>query len=100
VIRYALEAIKKICKKYRYMFRSDNLYSEMNYMIENLSIHLLTQGNVMSLLIGFTVIIELRGNGKGKPERFRHSDGMPRYLKLYPSHHRVNPESRGAPGLL
>lgn len=33
----ALEAIKKICKKYRYMFRSDDLYREMNYMIENLS---------------------------------------------------------------
>lgn len=45
VIRYSLEAMKKICKKYRYMFRSDALYSEMNYMIENLSVHLLTQGN-------------------------------------------------------
>jgi Cse1 len=45
VIRYALEAIKKICKKYRFMFRSDSLYSEMNYMIENLSVHLLTQAN-------------------------------------------------------
>lgn len=33
----ALEAIKKICKKYRYMFRSDDLYLEMNYIIENLS---------------------------------------------------------------
>ena len=36
--------MKKICKKYRYMFRSDDLYAEMNYMIENLSVHLLTQG--------------------------------------------------------
>ena len=36
-IKLALEAIKKICKKYRYMFRSDQLYTEMNYMIENLS---------------------------------------------------------------
>jgi hypothetical protein len=39
--KLALEAIKKICKKYRYMFRSDLLYSEMNYMIEHLSGHLL-----------------------------------------------------------
>jgi len=38
----ALEAVKKICKKYRYMFRSDALYSEMNYMIKNLSTLLLT----------------------------------------------------------
>ena len=36
-MKRALEAIKKICKKYRYMFRSDDLYREMNYMIENLS---------------------------------------------------------------
>lgn len=36
-IKRGLEAIKKICKKYRYMFRSDDLYREMNYMIENLS---------------------------------------------------------------
>jgi hypothetical protein len=40
--KLALEAIKKICKKYRFMFRSDDLYSEINYMIENLSAHLLT----------------------------------------------------------
>lgn len=26
--------VKKICKKYRYMFRSDALYTEMNYVIE------------------------------------------------------------------
>jgi len=45
VIRYSLEAVKKICKKYRYMFRSDHLYQEMNYIIENLSVHLLTQAN-------------------------------------------------------
>jgi len=48
VIRYSLEAVKKICKKYRYMFRSDNLYSEMNYIIDSLSGHLLTQANVRS----------------------------------------------------
>ena len=36
-IKLSLEAIKKICKKYRFMFRSDALYTEMNYMIENLS---------------------------------------------------------------
>jgi hypothetical protein len=47
VIRYSLEAVKKICKKYRYMFRSDNLYSEMNYIIDALSTHLLTQANVI-----------------------------------------------------
>ena len=35
--KLALEAIKKICKKYRFMFRSDALYTEMNYMIEKLS---------------------------------------------------------------
>ena len=45
-IRYCLEAIKKICKKYRYMFRSDALYKEMNYMIDNLSEHLLISANV------------------------------------------------------
>lgn len=45
VIRYSLAAMKKICKKYRYMFRSDALYSEMNYIIEHLSVHLLTQAN-------------------------------------------------------
>ena len=50
VIRYALEAVKKICKKYRYMFRSDALYSEMNYMIETLSVHLLTQANVSMII--------------------------------------------------
>lgn len=43
MLRYSLEAIKKICKKYRYMFRSDALYSEMNYMIESLSVTLLSQ---------------------------------------------------------
>lgn len=46
MVRYSLEAMKKICKKYRYMFRSDNLYREMNYVIEQLSAHLLTQANV------------------------------------------------------
>jgi len=39
--KLSLEAIKKICKKYRFMFRSDDLYMEMNYMIENLSPFLL-----------------------------------------------------------
>jgi len=42
IVKYALETFKKICKKYRYMFRSDALYNEINYMIENLSIQLLT----------------------------------------------------------
>ena len=41
-IKKGLEAIKKISKKYRYMFRSDDLYSEMNYIIENVSPILLT----------------------------------------------------------
>lgn len=36
-MKRSLEAIKKICKKYRFMFRSDDLYREMNYIIENLS---------------------------------------------------------------
>jgi len=39
--KLALEAVKKICKKYRFMFRCDDLYREMNYMIEHLSSHLL-----------------------------------------------------------
>jgi hypothetical protein len=37
VIRLVFECFKKICKKYRYMFRSDELFIEMNYVIENLS---------------------------------------------------------------
>mmetsp|Transcript_31763 Transcript_31763/g.31042 ORF Transcript_31763/g.31042 Transcript_31763/m.31042 type:complete len:175 (-) Transcript_31763:2384-2908(-) len=52
-IKLALEAYKKICKKYRFMFRSDDLYSEMNYMIENVSQHLLTQAmNCVEFLKG------------------------------------------------
>ncbi len=47
----ALEAIKKICKKYRYMFRSDDLYREMNYMIENLSPILLNNLTVSAFLV-------------------------------------------------
>ena len=46
-IKLSLEAIKKICKKYRFMFRSDALYTEMNYMIENLS-QLLLQNLMVS----------------------------------------------------
>ena len=34
IIRQCFEVFKKICKKYRFLFRSDNLYTEMNYMIE------------------------------------------------------------------
>lgn len=45
-MRRALAAIKNICKKYRYMFRSDDLYREMNYIIENLSSLLLNCLNV------------------------------------------------------
>jgi len=51
-IKLALEAIKKICKKYRFMFRSDALYTEMNYMIENLS-ELLIQ-NLMTAVNGLS----------------------------------------------
>jgi len=40
--KLALECVKKICKKYRFMFRSDALYNEMNYMIENLSNQLIS----------------------------------------------------------
>ena len=61
MIKYALEAIKKICKKYRYMFRSDNLYSEMVYMIEHLSPHLLQQAIVCFKCL--YLLIELRGDG-------------------------------------
>ena len=39
--RIIFECVKKICKKYRYMMRSDDLYREMNYVIENLSEHLI-----------------------------------------------------------
>ena len=35
------ECVKKICKKYRYQFRSDALFTEMNYVIENLSEHMI-----------------------------------------------------------
>ena len=35
--KLALKCVKKICKKYRFMYSSDALYNEMNYMIENLS---------------------------------------------------------------
>lgn len=48
-MKRSLEAIKKICKKYRYMFRSDDLYREMNYMIENLSPLLLNNLTVSDL---------------------------------------------------
>jgi len=37
----SLICIKKLCKKYRFMFRSDALYTEMNYVIETLSNQLL-----------------------------------------------------------
>ena len=38
--RATFECIKKICKKYRYMNRSDDLYREMLYVIETVSEHL------------------------------------------------------------
>mmetsp|Transcript_5909 Transcript_5909/g.9613 ORF Transcript_5909/g.9613 Transcript_5909/m.9613 type:complete len:227 (+) Transcript_5909:106-786(+) len=37
IYRSVFECTKKICKKYRFMFRSDDLYREMNYMIETFS---------------------------------------------------------------
>lgn len=40
-IKIALELIKKLCKKYRFMFRSDALYTEMNYVITHFSSALL-----------------------------------------------------------
>ena len=46
IIRQCFEVFKKICKKYRFLFRSDNLYSEMNYMIGELSGLILTQASV------------------------------------------------------
>ena len=50
VIRQCFEVFKKICKKYRFLFRSDNLYSEMNYMIEQLSNMVLSQAAVSANL--------------------------------------------------
>lgn len=41
IICCLFECVKKICKKYRFMFRSDELYTEMNYVIENFSSYLL-----------------------------------------------------------
>ena len=35
------DCVKKICKKYRFLMRSDDLFREMNYVIENFSEHLL-----------------------------------------------------------
>ena len=35
------DCVKKICKKYRFLVRSDDLFREMNYVIENFSEHLL-----------------------------------------------------------
>ena len=34
VVNTVFSCVKKICKKYRYMFRCDALYTEMNYVIE------------------------------------------------------------------
>lgn len=36
------DCVKKICKKYRYMMRSDDLYREMLYVIEQASATMLT----------------------------------------------------------
>ena len=58
--RRALEAIKKICKKYRYMFRSDDLYREMNYMIGTLS-PLLLNSLIVSKTPAISVIRSLLG---------------------------------------
>jgi hypothetical protein len=57
-IKYALECFKKIAKKYRYMFRSDALYMEMNYMIENLSPMLLAKANVSFLKVNLKDCVE------------------------------------------
>lgn len=51
--RIIFECVKKICKKYRYMMRSDDLYREMNYVIENLSEHLIS-----SLLLCMNLTLE------------------------------------------
>ena len=55
-MKRSLEAIKKICKKYRYMFRSDDLYREMNYMIENLS-PILLQALIVSFILFWNVVL-------------------------------------------
>ena len=49
LIKLGLEAFKKICKKYRFMFRSDALYEEINFMIESLSVDLLQQAQVSTI---------------------------------------------------
>ena len=50
--RIIFECVKKICKKYRYMMRSDDLYREMNYVIENFSQYLISSlGLAMNLTL-------------------------------------------------
>ena len=48
VYKIVFDVMKKVCKKYRHMQRSDALYTEMNYVIENFSEHLI---RVMTLCI-------------------------------------------------
>lgn len=36
MVMFVYETFKRICKKYRTQFRSDDLYREINYMVESL----------------------------------------------------------------
>lgn len=45
-VKMCFEVFKKICKKYRYLFRSDELYEEMNAMIQTLGTTILQQASV------------------------------------------------------
>ena len=46
VYKIVFDVMKKVCKKYRHMQRSDALYTEMNYVIENFSEHLIRVMNM------------------------------------------------------
>ena len=74
------------------MFRSDNLYSEMNYMIENLSKDLLEQSLVLSSILLF---LELYQYGFPKHVKQRNHLDTIEYNKLSITHNRVNIELRG-----
>ena len=72
----ALEAIKKICKKYRFMFRSDDLYREMNYMIENLSPSLLNNLLVSKIKQVNQLLFQMAGNALNQSQTMG-AEGLP-----------------------
>ena len=49
IIRSCFEVFKKICKKYRFLFRSDDLYTEMNYMVDALGELIILQSTVSAI---------------------------------------------------